>query len=106
AGLLALGDHFRAGLDRPVHRAPCRRQEAVVLQGPAVPADRAGVVAGLCVPQVGLAILMAWPVRLERVAKLYLQGKFVVCYGADRVYYCPLLVRLHYLSYLRTPPSR
>src|SRR5581483_7843865 len=44
------GRHLRAGLDRPVHRPPRRRRQAFVLQGPAVPADRAAVAAGFRLP--------------------------------------------------------
>src|SRR5690554_915029 len=61
AGVLALCDHLRAGLDRAVHRSSGGRQETVLLQGCAVSVDRAGMADGLCISAAGLAVL-SYPV--------------------------------------------
>ena len=51
------GDRVRRGVDRAVHRAQDRRQEAVVLRGHQVPADRPGVAPRPRVPPPGYRVL-------------------------------------------------
>src|SRR5262249_8108407 len=83
AAVADLAGHLRGGLDRAV-RGPCDRgPQALVLQGPAVPADRAAVAAGLGLPPPERAVLNVCPRTLLGTAALLALAGPVHAAGAD-----------------------